>query len=97
MRSDSQRCFVVVCYDVVSDGRRARLHKKLKNYGQAVQYSVFECLVDDKTLQRMKSSVRDIVDPKTDTVRYYLLCKICSGHARRHNGEIVEARRTIVV
>lgn len=35
--------FMVVAYDVPSDKRRTRLHKQLKNYGDPVQYSVFEC------------------------------------------------------
>ena len=44
---------MVVAYDVVSDARRVRLHQKLKGFGTPVQYSVFECLLDQTALERV--------------------------------------------
>ena len=35
--------FVVISYDIRSDKRRNRVFKTLKNFGQWMQYSVFEC------------------------------------------------------
>ncbi|HIP96765.1 MAG TPA: CRISPR-associated endonuclease Cas2, partial [Anaerolineae bacterium] len=40
--------FVVVAYDISNDRRRTKLHDTLLNFGTPVQYSVFECIVDQK-------------------------------------------------
>lgn len=69
--------YVVVAYDLPNDRRRQRLHDALLNYGTPVQYSVFECLVDDLELARMKKQVKRIVRPRLDHVRYYFLCAAC--------------------
>jgi len=69
--------FVVVTYDIPNDRRRTKLHKTLRNYGTPVQYSVFECLVDDKELARMQTAVKRIIKPRLDDVRYYFLCGAC--------------------
>lgn len=71
--------FLVVTYDMPDDRRRTRLHKRLQDFGTAVQYSVFECLVDDKELTRLKRSVNSIIKPRLDSVRYYYLCGACQG------------------
>jgi len=71
------RHFVVVAYDLPNDRRRQRLHDALLNYGTPVQYSVFECLVDDVELARMKKQVKRILRPRLDHVRYYYLCAAC--------------------
>ncbi|MCA9742068.1 CRISPR-associated endonuclease Cas2, partial [candidate division KSB1 bacterium] len=34
---------LLVSYDIVDDKQRTKLAKRLQNYGQRVQYSVFEC------------------------------------------------------
>lgn len=69
--------FVVVTYDIPNDKRRTKLHKTLCSYGTPVQYSVFECLVDDKELKRMQAAVKRILKPRLDDVRYYFLCGAC--------------------
>jgi CRISPR-associated protein Cas2 len=69
--------FVVICYDSPDDRRRAKLHTRLKDFGSPVQYSVFECLVDDRQLARLQAAVRRIIKPRLDNVRYYFLCAAC--------------------
>ena len=71
------RQFLVVAYDVPDDRRRQRLHDALLNYGTPVQYSVFECLVDEKELTKLKKQVKRIIKPRLDHVRYYYLCRAC--------------------
>ncbi|HOT98551.1 MAG TPA: CRISPR-associated endonuclease Cas2, partial [bacterium] len=36
----------LVSYDIIDNAKRIRLAKKLQDYGQRVQYSVFECSLD---------------------------------------------------
>jgi CRISPR-associated protein Cas2 len=42
--------FYLVSYDIPDDRRRTRLAKLLKDYGGRVQYSVFECLLNQELL-----------------------------------------------
>lgn len=67
---------MVVMYDIADDKRRTHLHKALKRFGAATQYSVFECLLNDTLLAELRCAVADIVEPE-DNVRYYELCAGC--------------------
>lgn len=69
--------FLLVVYDISSDKRRTKLHNALLDYGTPVQYSVFECLLEPKQLERMRKAVRKVIRPRVDQVRYYFLCAGC--------------------
>ncbi len=73
----SKKRFYLVVYDISNDRRRTRLHKRLQDYGTPVQYSVFECLVDEEELARMKKMILRTIKPKLDQVRIYHLCDAC--------------------
>ncbi|GMO38556.1 MAG: CRISPR-associated endonuclease Cas2 [Termitinemataceae bacterium] len=69
---------VLVSYDVAvtSDGGKKRLRKVAKactDYGQRVQFSVFECVVDPAQWVKLKSRLEEIIDTKLDSLRYYYL------------------------
>ena len=68
---------VMVSYDIVEDRTRTKVMKFLKDYGNRVQLSVFECDLSDDQYQRMKEGVEDLINRKEDRVRYYRLCKGC--------------------
>ena len=90
--------FVVVAYDIPDDRRRERLHKVLLDYGTPVQYSVFECLLEEKQLARMKRAVRRVIKPRLDHVRYYHLCAACQGRVETTAGrEVVKDEDVWVV
>jgi len=92
------KTFVVVVYDISNDRRRTKLHKALQDYGDPVQYSVFECLLDAEQLARMKKAVAKIIRPKTDRVRYYTLCQSCLKKIEITSGaEVVSEEQVIVV
>lgn len=72
--------FVLITYDVstqTSEGktRLRKVAKICKNYGQRVQNSVFECVVDSLTLQKIKSEINKVINKETDSIRYYNLGK----------------------
>jgi CRISPR-associated protein Cas2 len=69
--------YVVVCYDVVCDRRRARLLKRLKGYLPHVQKSVFEGEISDARLVELRRVIGTVIDPAEDTVRLYHLCGRC--------------------
>jgi CRISPR-associated protein Cas2 len=90
--------FVVVAYDIPDDRRRERLHKVLLSYGTPVQYSLFECLLEEKELARMKRAVRRVIKPRLDNVRYYYLCATCQGRVETTMGrETTQEDGAIVV
>ena len=72
-----EKQFVIIVYDISNDRRRTQLHKKLKNYGTPVQYSVFECNLDKDKLQEVKNMIKKVIKPRLDHVRFYLLCAAC--------------------
>ncbi|MGI6036056.1 MAG: CRISPR-associated endonuclease Cas2 [Limnochordia bacterium] len=69
---------VLVTYDVntqTSAGRK-RLRTVAKicvDYGQRVQNSVFECLVDPTQFAQMRDKLEGEIDPAQDSLRYYYL------------------------
>jgi CRISPR-associated protein Cas2 len=69
---------VVIAYDVnteTSAGRKRlrKVAKQCTNYGQRVQNSVFECLVDAAQLRQLKHLLVQLIDPETDSLRFYYL------------------------
>lgn len=71
---------VVVTYDIAvsSDGgtkRLTRVAKLCSHYGQRVQNSVFECLIDNLELQQLKHQLTTVIDPEQDSLRFYKLGK----------------------
>lgn len=69
---------VLITYDVstVSDGGKKRLRKVAKicqNYGQRVQNSVFECIVDATQFESLKFQLKQIIDENQDSLRFYQL------------------------
>ena len=73
----SAKRFYVVVYDISDDKRRTRLHDRLLDYGTPVQYSVFECLVDETGLDAMQKMIRRTIRARLDQVRIYRLCDAC--------------------
>jgi len=68
---------IAVAYDIPDDRRRTKLAEHLENFGQRVQLSVFECLLEEKQAERMKAGIVRLVDAEEDTVRIYRLCASC--------------------
>ncbi len=69
---------VVVCYDVSTidaegQGRLRRIAKVCKDYGQRVQFSVFECEVDPAKWAVLRQRLIDEIDPKVDSLKFYFL------------------------
>jgi CRISPR-associated protein Cas2 len=71
---------VVVSYDVntlTKEGRRRLRHvaKICESYGQRVQLSVFECLVDPEQFIVLKDRLLEEYNPSEDSLRFYFLGK----------------------
>jgi len=69
---------VVVSYDVSTkepggQRRLRRVGKACLDFGQRVQNSVFECIVDPEQWTALKLRLLDIFDPDHDSLRFYFL------------------------
>ena len=70
--------FVLVTYDVkTSDpgGKRRlrRVAKVCKDYGQRVQFSVFECIVDPAQWTMLRQRLIGEIEEESDSLRFYFL------------------------
>lgn len=69
---------VLITYDVSTTDKEGqkrlrKVAKKCVDYGQRVQNSVFECLIDPAQFVKLKSDLEKIIDINKDSLRYYLL------------------------
>lgn len=69
---------VVITYDVNTEdaaGRRRlrQIAKQCVNFGQRVQCSVFECLLDTAQCRQLQAKLCAIMDPTKDSLRFYYL------------------------
>ncbi|NLB53785.1 MAG: CRISPR-associated endonuclease Cas2 [Syntrophomonadaceae bacterium] len=69
---------VLITYDVnttdkLGQKRLRQVAKKCVNYGQRVQNSVFECLLEPAQFVKLRSELEAIIDFEKDSLRYYML------------------------
>ena len=69
---------VLVSYDVKTSepgGQRRLRHvaKACQNYGQRVQYSVFECVIDTAQWTVLRQILIEAIDKDKDSLRFYFL------------------------
>lgn len=76
---------ILVTYDVRTDetaGQRRlrRVAKTCENYGQRVQYSVFECRLDQVQYENLVDKLLEIIDEEEDSLRFYRLQEPLEAH-----------------
>ena len=69
---------VLFTYDVntqtnAGKTRLRKVAKQCQNYGQRVQNSVFECVIDPARLKHLQAILEKQIDPEKDSLRYYYL------------------------
>ena len=69
---------VLITYDVnTADAagrkRLRQIAKQCVNYGQRVQNSVFECMLDPAQCKLLQAKLLSIMDPDKDSLRFYYL------------------------
>jgi len=74
---------MLITYDIPDDRRRARIHKELQNFGQWVQYSVFECDLDERQRARLRHRLEQWLKADEDSIFFYRLCGTCEAQTER--------------
>lgn len=75
---------VLVTYDVSTEDEKGKkrlrkIAKLCESYGQRVQNSVFECLVDPSLWNIFSHKLLSIMDPAQDSLRFYFLGRNWKG------------------
>jgi len=78
--------FVLISYDIPDNKRRTKIAKILEDYGERVQFSVFECQISARHLQRLSKELAEVMNSDEDSIRLYRLCQACVAN--------IEARGT---
>lgn len=87
---------IVVSYDVstVSPQGKRRLRKIAKaccNFGQRVQNSVFECILEPSQWTMLRFRLLDLYEPKEDSLRFYLMGSNWKGDVEHHGAKAAPA------
>ena len=69
---------VLITYDVNTEDAAGRkrlrqIERQCVNYGQRVQNSVFECMLDPAQCKLLQAKLLSIMDPDKDSLRFYYL------------------------
>lgn len=69
---------VLITYDVNTETnsgkqRLRKVAKECQNYGQRVQNSVFECVMDSTKCRQVKDKLLKLIDQDKDSLRFYYL------------------------
>lgn len=67
----------IICYDICSERRRRRVSACLDGYGDRIQKSVFEAVLDTDLFALCMSELAELVDPVEDSLAAYAVCGAC--------------------
>ena len=85
-------------YDIVDNKKRNKIANLLKDYGERVQYSVFEANLTKNMLDRMRQEVLEYISHEEDSLRIYTLCEGCQKKVEVYGiGKVTEDEDVIVV
>jgi CRISPR-associated protein Cas2 len=88
---------LVLAYDIRDDKRRDRLRQTLLRFGTPVQYSVFECDLSVRQVQRMRKAILEVIQLPEDNVRYYQICRGCVFNVEVFGGQPITKRESVYI
>ena len=73
----------LIAYDI-KDARRLRKAARIcADYGMRIEYSVFECDLEDEVFQTLLERIRKVLNPTEDRFIAYRICAACERHSIR--------------
>lgn len=81
--------YVLITYDVATSSqngprRLRRVAKACLDYGQRVQYSVFECWIESADFVQLRQRLLKEIDLEQDSIRFYFLGKNWENKVEHH-------------
>jgi len=80
------RKIYLVTYDIRDDKRLRQVFKTMRNWGDLLQYSVFECQLNPVDLLKLKAALKEIINSAHDQVLFVDL-----GPAAGRGDRVIEA------
>ena len=68
---------LLVIYDITDDRRLRKIARVLRNYGQRVQKSAFECVLSEENAARLLTELRKY-GKAGDSIRGYRISAVCA-------------------
>jgi len=88
----------IISYDIPDDRRRTKLANVLLDFGERVQYSVFEAALDGKLFDNLLRRINNEINEQEDSVRIYPMCAICEkGIMVLGKGHILEDKDVYIL
>ena len=60
----------LVCYDICDDKRLRKVFQTMRDFGDHLQYSIFECQFSPTDLVRCRHALSEIIDHRRDQVLF---------------------------
>ena len=60
----------LVCYDICDDKRLRKVFKTMRDFGDHLQYSVFECQFDAKDMAQCRAALGELIKQDEDQVLF---------------------------
>ena len=76
------RSTYLVCYDICNDKRLRKVFRTCRNYGDHLQYSVFECDLNESERVKLETELKAIINAAEDQVLFVSLGPAESRGAR---------------
>jgi len=80
------RSTYIVTYDICDDKRLRRVYKAMRDFGDHLQYSVFECQFTPIDLARCRHVLSEIIHHKEDQVLF-----ICLGPSEGRGARVISS------
>ena len=71
----------VVAYDISDNKRRTKVSRLLEQYGERINYSVFECMLTAAQRKEVEAGLSALINPRKDQVSVYPICVNCYAKA----------------
>ena len=69
--------YYIIAYDIADPKRLACIRKTLKDYGNPLQFSIFECYLNRKDLILLQDELEQIINHAEDRIIILSLCTPC--------------------
>lgn len=80
------RSTYLVCYDICDDKRLRKVFRVVKDYGDHLQYSVFECQLTPSDLVKLRSELGASIHHTEDQVLF-----VCLGPSEGRGDRVITA------
>ncbi|RMH71362.1 MAG: CRISPR-associated endonuclease Cas2 [Gemmatimonadetes bacterium] len=78
--------FCVIAYDIGDNRRRTKIANLLENYGQRMQYSLFECYLRRRDYLILRDKLNELINLTTDRIFFYFIDDVHRKQIERIGG-----------